>query len=302
MATIKPKAQIVKKLQQFIEKTPETKRINPLEFHNICYSLKTDIEFSTEGLEDIKFFLRENNQSTKAEAIEKLYGQLLESLSPEYNRRSDGLAPMWLELTNARNCAKLLLAELKKISDQAGETKNQRSAETRQIIYSRSKPTQELIAQRENQTLEFKETLQYNIKSKQVDRDVRDESLKTICGFLNADGGTLLIGISDSGEVKGIEKDKKAMNNANDDKFELKIRDFLFGQNSKFEPEPLKHIKISFEKIQDHTICMIDVQPFPKQKISHLDGKVYIRDGNQTLKLEGPKRTNWTKERLAMRN
>jgi len=170
-------------------------------------------------------------------------------------------------------------------------------AGTNPSSYLRSNSVSELIAQGENHTLEFKETLQYNINSKQIDLDVRHESLKTIAGFLNADGGTLLIGISDSGDVKGIGRDKKAINNANDDKFERYIRNYLSGQNSKFEPELLGYVDISFEKIQDHTICIIDVQPSPKQKIIHLEGKVYVRDGNQTLKLEGPNLTNWTKER-----
>lgn len=48
----------------------------------------------------------------------------------------------------------------------------------------------------ENQNLEYKETW-------------RDEYLKWICGFANADGGKLYIGIDDSGHVVGVDKAKK---------------------------------------------------------------------------------------------
>ena len=39
----------------------------------------------------------------------------------------------------------------------------------------------------------------------------RDEYLKWICGFANAQGGTIYIGINDSGEVVGVKNAKKLM-------------------------------------------------------------------------------------------
>ena len=123
MATIKPRGQVVKNLKQWIKKIPTTKRINPSEFHNVCHSLKVDIEFATEGLEEIKFCLRENGQSNKADAIGKLYNQLLSSVSTEYHKRSDGLAPIYLELSSAKKNAALLLAELEKIKPGEKERK-----------------------------------------------------------------------------------------------------------------------------------------------------------------------------------
>lgn len=48
----------------------------------------------------------------------------------------------------------------------------------------------------ENQNIEWKETW-------------RDEYLKWICGFANADGGKIYIGINDKGEVLGVKNSKK---------------------------------------------------------------------------------------------
>ena len=50
----------------------------------------------------------------------------------------------------------------------------------------------------ETQNIEFKESW-------------RDEYLKWICGFANAQGGTLYIGVSDNGEVCGLQDAKKLM-------------------------------------------------------------------------------------------
>lgn len=50
----------------------------------------------------------------------------------------------------------------------------------------------------ESQNVEYKESW-------------RDEYLKWICGFANAQGGTLYIGINDEGKVVGIKNSKKLM-------------------------------------------------------------------------------------------
>jgi len=41
----------------------------------------------------------------------------------------------------------------------------------------------------------------------------RDEYLKWICGFANAQGGKIYIGINDKGDVTGLKDAKKLMEN-----------------------------------------------------------------------------------------
>ncbi len=65
----------------------------------------------------------------------------------------------------------------------------------------------ELIKKGENNQLEFKSTLRTNLHTNQFDKDIEFASLKTITAFLNTEGGTLLIGVSDNSEIIGIEKD-----------------------------------------------------------------------------------------------
>ena len=51
----------------------------------------------------------------------------------------------------------------------------------------------------------------------------RDEYLKWVCGFANAQGGRIYIGIDDKGKVTGVDDYKKLMD---DLELQLKIGDF----------------------------------------------------------------------------
>jgi len=64
-----------------------------------------------------------------------------------------------------------------------------------------------LIAKGESNTLEFKSTLRYCLKQKSPQKYVEHAVMKTLAAYLNSDGGTLLIGVDDSGAVAGLEHD-----------------------------------------------------------------------------------------------
>jgi predicted HTH transcriptional regulator len=85
--------------------------------------------------------------------------------------------------------------------------------------------------------------------------------------------------------------------NANNDRFELKIRNCISGQNSRFNPEATGKVSISFEELQEGTICRVDVESLPKSEVLNFDRDVYVRDGNQTLKLDGRALIDWIQRR-----
>ena len=53
--------------------------------------------------------------------------------------------------------------------------------------------------------------------------------MKTVAGFLNARGGTLLVGVQDDGAITGIEADYKYIHKEkrNRDVWELELRNVL---------------------------------------------------------------------------
>jgi hypothetical protein len=64
--------------------------------------------------------------------------------------------------------------------------------------------TRQLIAQGENSPVEFKSTLRRNLVADKDDVKMEQQVLKAIAAFLNTDGGTLLIGVSDDRRILGL--------------------------------------------------------------------------------------------------
>jgi len=118
-------------------------------------------------------------------------------------------------------------------------------------------------------------------------------ALKTIAAFLNTTGGTLLIGVSDPGEIKGLKRDLRFCNRNNTDGLEQKIRSLL---SDRFDPVPYGLVEVSFETLSDGNVCCVRVTR--SSSVIHLDKDVYIRDGNTTRKLDGRALTEWIGSRV----
>ncbi|MCD4734468.1 MAG: putative DNA binding domain-containing protein [Bacteroidales bacterium] len=138
-----------------------------------------------------------------------------------------------------------------------------------------------LISRGENNTVEFKSTLRYNLFTKKFDRNIENASLKTIAGFLNSQGGTLFIGVDDNQEVLGLESDQFK----NNDRMLLhftKITSERIGENF------LQYINAEIEKIGGKKLLRIDVRPseIPAyMKTGNNDDVFYIRTGPSTTQL-----------------
>ncbi|MCK4661654.1 MAG: ATP-binding protein, partial [Bacteroidales bacterium] len=70
-----------------------------------------------------------------------------------------------------------------------------------------TKDVRKLISHGESSTLEFKSTFRWDMKQSKVNKQLVFVILKTIAGFMNNSGGTLLIGVGDDGKIIGLEKD-----------------------------------------------------------------------------------------------
>ena len=81
----------------------------------------------------------------------------------------------------------------------------------------------ELISGGEGVHVEFKSSLRVNLHTGKKDPKMELACLKTIAGFLNARGGTLIVGVSDDGETVGVEVDGFS----NEDKMNLHLMNLL---------------------------------------------------------------------------
>jgi len=77
----------------------------------------------------------------------------------------------------------------------------------------------ELIENDEDFAVEFKSTARWDINEAKPNKAMEDAVVKTVAGFLNTDGGTLLIGIDPDRVVLGLGQDYPLVKPANGDGF-----------------------------------------------------------------------------------
>jgi len=149
----------------------------------------------------------------------------------------------------------------------------------------------ELIAIGESQNIEFKSTARWNVRSKLVDKKMEHVIAKTICGFMNAEGGTLLIGVDDEGAVFGLSADLDTLGAKNNlDGYELFLRQHL---DKSLSVPTAGIVKICFEKIDGQDVCLVStaasgrpVFARPEQG-GHGPTEFWVRIGNATKQLHG---------------
>lgn len=72
---------------------------------------------------------------------------------------------------------------------------------------ARSEQVRKLIRSGENEHLEFKSSVRWNFKAGRPGKEIEMAWLKTLVAYMNSDGGVLLIGVNDEGEILGLDRD-----------------------------------------------------------------------------------------------
>ena len=146
----------------------------------------------------------------------------------------------------------------------------------------------DIIKKGENDKVEFKSTLKTNLYTGESDKKIEHSILKSITGFLNTEGGTLLIGVSDTGNICGIEKDNFQSN----DKFNLHftnlIKEYIGGEN-------LPYLHFELIQIENKNIMKIDCMKAKKPVFLKFfkDEEFYMRVGAATTQVLGSKLVNY---------
>ena len=142
----------------------------------------------------------------------------------------------------------------------------------------------EIIADGENERVEFKSSIRYDYYRKTTNRDLQKVIAKTIVGFMNAKGGKLIIGVDDDGNVLGLEKDFKTLKHKNRDGYEREIFRII---STQLGHEACFSNHISFYKLNGEDVCVIDIEPSKKPiYVSDTENTTfYVRTGNATYPL-----------------
>ena len=118
--------------------------------------------------------------------------------------------------------------------------------------------------------------------------------IKTIAGFLNTKGGTLVVGVTDEGIPLGLESDQFS----NEDKMSLHLANLI---NEKIGPQYMIYIHPRFEDYKEKRILWVECWPSktPVFVKEGNDAKFYIRTGTSTTELNSSQTHDFIKPFLS---
>lgn len=151
----------------------------------------------------------------------------------------------------------------------------------------------------ENEKVEYKSTLRTNLATGEKDPRIEKAVLKTLVAFLNTDGGTLLIGVADDGNVIGIDEDSFE----NRDKLNLHMTHLIANQIGN---DFLHFISFRLVDFDGKGVMRVTCQK-SNMPVFLIDGKnetFFVRSGPSSIDLNGTDLLNYaaTRFKLSKRN
>jgi len=154
-----------------------------------------------------------------------------------------------------------------------------------------------LIAAGEGDALEFKSSFRWDIQEQRTNRALETVVLKSLAGFLNGSGGTLLIGVADNGQVLGLEADYKTLKRQDRDGFDQALMTAIATQ---LGGDLAPSLQLVFHSFKGQEVCRVIVSPAPRPVFLEQGGnpKLYLRAGAATRELNvkeaiGYQATRW---------
>ena len=183
-------------------------------------------------------------------------------------------------------------SQLKQVENAMGKPVN-RSPDRSESPFFESGTTnatalRELIQAGESVVLELKSAARINLHTSSPDSEITWSIVKTIAGFMNSNGGTLIVGVEDSGDVLGIEQDYPSLKGKNRDGWELFVTTSV---KNALGSIAATEIVVEFGELDEHVVARIDVRPgteptFAKRKDENREF-FFVRMNNATAELSG---------------
>jgi ActR/RegA family two-component response regulator len=145
----------------------------------------------------------------------------------------------------------------------------------------------ELLERGEGPELEFKSSARWDLRQGKVNRALEEVIVKTVAGFLNSDGGILLIGVDDAAKIVGLRHDYGTLHRDKQDRdgFEAFLQNLLLDACGK---DLSRFIRVHFHRAGGEEVCRLTARPAP-HAVYVSDGNggehLYIRSGNTTQRL-----------------
>ncbi|QBG48911.1 ATP-binding protein [Verrucomicrobia bacterium S94] len=123
-----------------------------------------------------------------------------------------------------------------------------------------------LIGQGENRAVEFKSTMRMNLHTEKPGKEIELAWIKGVAGFLNTDGGVLLLGVTDDGEITGLERDVFE----SEDKCRLHFKNLI---SKHIGADLSKYIRFLLVPIEGKTVGVVNCV--------RAEEPVFVKDGNK---------------------
>jgi ATP-dependent Lon protease len=220
--------------------------------------LREYLEFALEGRRRVK------------EQLKKLAAHDYAKTSFSYIERGTD-REVWVEVPEQPEEANLVEAAVEAASPESAGPESR----------PRSLTVEELIAAGESRTVEFKSSARWSFGKGDRDEVIERTIVKTIAGFMNSHGGTLLVGVDDAGNAIGLEKDYKLVKGHGRDGFENWLTDLL--EKSLGKPA-VANVAVGFASVDGADVCRIDVHPSrsPVYARRGQESDLFVRLNNST--------------------
>ena len=143
-----------------------------------------------------------------------------------------------------------------------------------------------LLGSQESQVLEFKSSLRWDYTLNRTNRDLEQAVVKAVAGMLNADGGNLLLGVDDEGQVLGLSPDYDSSQSIGGrDGFERHLRAVL---RAAVGDATMAFVGVTFHEIDGVDICQVRVESSDHPIHVPKDGAqvFFVRQGNATRAMD----------------
>jgi hypothetical protein len=142
-----------------------------------------------------------------------------------------------------------------------------------------------LISKGEDDDLEFKSSYRYDYRQQKVNKALESVIIKTLAGFMNTQGGSLLIGVADDGSVLGLEADYNTLNRKDSDGYTQLLMSAI---SEKIGTPACKLVKILFHIHEGKEVCRVIILPSPLPVYTKEDNqsRFYVRTGSGTREMD----------------
>ncbi len=154
----------------------------------------------------------------------------------------------------------------------------------------------DLMKRGETSRVEFKSSLRWDMQEGHINRSLEKVIAKTLAGFFNADGGNLLIGVSDDGKPLGLDNDLATLKSPDLDAFERTVTDIV---SKNLGGDLCPYLHTIFARVEEKDIAMIVARPAPRAVYmeENKSSVFYLRSGNSTRKLDVREAVNYANTR-----